>query len=84
MFSITKRLFEPVERIEFGFVLLPDDNVLQEIKQISETITSLLHPLAWQSNLPNQRIYDFLKWKVCFSLIPESGKSVHKLLEQLI
>lgn len=52
MFSITKRLFEPAERIEFGFVLLPDDNVLQEIKQLSETITSLLHPLAWQSNLP--------------------------------
>jgi len=52
MFSVTKRLFEPIERIEFGFILLPDDDILQEIKQISETITSLLHPLAWRSNLP--------------------------------
>jgi hypothetical protein len=52
MFSITKRSFEPIERIEFGFVLLPDDDVLQEIKQMSEIITSLLQPLVWRSNLP--------------------------------
>lgn len=52
MFSITKRSFEPIERIEFGFVLLPDDDVLQEIDQISQTITSLLQPLKWRSHLP--------------------------------
>lgn len=52
MFLITKRSFEPIERIEFGFVLLPDDNVLQEIKQISEKITFLLQPLDWRSDLP--------------------------------
>jgi hypothetical protein len=51
MFLLTKRSFEPIERIEFGFVLLPDDDVLQEIKQMSEIINSLLHPLVWRGNL---------------------------------
>lgn len=52
MFSIAARSFEPYERIEFGFVLLPDDDVLQEIEHVSETIIYLLHPLTWRSNLP--------------------------------
>lgn len=52
MFSITDRSFEPYERIEFGFVLLPDDDVLKEIEHVSETIICLLHPLPWRSNFP--------------------------------
>ncbi len=52
MFSATTRSFEPLERIEFGFVLLPEDDVLQELKYLSERITSLLDSLEWRSNLP--------------------------------
>lgn len=43
MFSVTERSFEPYERIEFAFVLLPNEDVLQEVAHISETVISLLH-----------------------------------------
>ena len=37
---------------ELNFVLLPDDEVLQEIEHVSETIIYFLHSLSWRNNLP--------------------------------
>ena len=45
--------FEYYERIEFGFVLLPEDHILQKIKSLSETIYNELQHFSIQNNLPN-------------------------------
>ena len=49
---VTKRAFEPLERIEFGFVLLPDDTILAKLKHASETIRFLLDDLTRRDSIP--------------------------------
>ncbi len=53
MVTVTKRSFEPLERIEFDFVLLPDDAVLTKLKCVSETISLLLSNLTRRDVIPS-------------------------------
>jgi hypothetical protein len=52
MTLVSTRLFEPLERIEFGFVLLPDDHILHKIKYLSETVHYILQKLSLTKNTP--------------------------------
>ena len=46
MFTDNDLVFQPVERIEFAFVLLPDDSVLSEIKELSQDIICLFQGMS--------------------------------------
>jgi hypothetical protein len=50
--TVTKRVFNPLERIEFGFVFLPEDYVIKQIKNISETVNFLLEKLPLRQDIP--------------------------------
>ena len=50
MFIEKKRVFEPIDRIEFAFVLLPDDSVLSDIKKISEEIKIVLQDMSFSDD----------------------------------
>lgn len=53
---VNKSIFEPLERIEFGFVFLPDDNTLERLYEMSQHIYHILQgvetrvtPIEWGS-----------------------------------
>ena len=49
---LSKRTFEPLERIEFGFVLLPNDAVVRTIKHMSDTVHFFLKECPQREILP--------------------------------
>ena len=50
--TVTNRIFNPLDRIEFGFVFLPEDSVIKQIKDISETVNFLLEKLPLKDEIP--------------------------------
>ncbi len=50
MVTVTKRSFEPLERIKFGVVLLPNDAVLTKLKCVSETICSIVQKTSFSEH----------------------------------
>ena len=51
-FNVNTTIIEPFERIEFGFVLLPEEDILQKIKLLSEMIYLELQNLRILEKLP--------------------------------
>ena len=44
-FQISHKKFEPLNRIEFGFILLPDDDVMQKLYAIGKNVQNTLSHL---------------------------------------
>lgn len=52
MLNIEKKI-EPLERVEFAFVLLPDDTTLRKLLTLSQTIYALLQDLPLRRDIPH-------------------------------